>query len=53
MVAGIEAKIPMKRLGTVAEVAELTLFLSQATYVTGETVYIDGGNRLWGDIWEI
>ena len=53
MVAGIEAKIPMKRLGTVAEVAELTLFLSQAAYVTGETVYIDGGNRLWGDIWEI
>lgn len=53
MVAGIEAKIPMKRLGTVGEVAELTLFLAQAAYITGETVYIDGGNRLWGDMWEI
>ncbi len=53
MVAGIEAKIPMKRLGTVQEVAELTLFLTNATYITGETVYIDGGNRLWGDMWGI
>ncbi|MBL7815317.1 MAG: SDR family oxidoreductase [Saprospiraceae bacterium] len=53
MVAGIEAKIPMKRLGTVAEVAELTLFLAHAAYITGETVYIDGGNRFWGDMWEI
>ena len=53
MVAGIEAKIPMKRLGTVQEVAELTLFLTNAAYITGETVYIDGGNRLWGDMWEI
>ncbi len=53
MVAGIEAKIPMKRLGTVQEVAELTLFLTHADYITGETVYIDGGNRLWGDMWEI
>ena len=50
---GISAKIPMKRLGTCAEVAELTLFLAASTYITGETVYIDGGNRLWGDMWEI
>ena len=53
MVAGIEAKIPMKRLGTVQEVAELMLFLTTAAYITGETVYIDGGNRLWGDMWDI
>ena len=53
MVAGIEAKIPMKRLGTVQEVAELTLFLAHSAYITGETVYIDGGKRLWGDMWEI
>jgi citronellol/citronellal dehydrogenase len=53
LVAGIAHKIPMKRLGTVAEVAELTLFLAHAAYITGETVYIDGGNRLWGDMWEL
>ena len=53
MVKGLSDKIPMKRLGTCAEVAELTLFLAASHYITGETVYIDGGNRLWGDMWEL
>jgi citronellol/citronellal dehydrogenase len=53
LLAGVSAKIPMKRLGTCAEVAELTLFLAASKYITGETVYVDGGNRLWGDIWQI
>ena len=46
-------QIPMKRMGTVEEVAELALFLAHSKYITGETVYIDGGNRLWGDKWQI
>jgi citronellol/citronellal dehydrogenase len=50
---GIAEKIPMKRLGTCEEVAELTLFLAASQYITGETVYIDGGSRLWGDMWEL
>lgn len=53
LVEGITKKIPMKRFGTCEEVAELTLFLAASKYITGETVYIDGGNRLWGDMWEI
>ena len=53
LLAGVSSKIPMKRLGTCAEVAELTLFLAASKYITGETVYVDGGNRLWGDIWQI
>ncbi len=55
LTAGVAAKIPMRRLGTVDEVAALTLFLCSplAAYITGETVYIDGGARLWGDIWEV
>ncbi len=55
LVAGVEKNIPMKRLGTVQEVANLTLFLASdfASYITGETMYIDGGSRLWGDIWQI
>lgn len=54
LLAGISATIPAKRLGTVAEVAALTLFLSSpmAAYITGDTIYIDGGARLWGDIWK-
>jgi citronellol/citronellal dehydrogenase len=51
LVEQMSAKIPMQRLGTCAEVAELTLFLAASKYITGETVYIDGGNRLWGDMW--
>lgn len=51
MVEGIAEKIPAKRLGTTEEVANLSLFLTApgAAYITGETVYIDGGGRLWGD----
>jgi citronellol/citronellal dehydrogenase len=55
MVAGVAKNIPMKRLGTVEEVAHMTLYLASdfASYVTGETMYIDGGAKLWGDIWPI
>ncbi len=55
MIEGIEATIPMKRLGTVDEVAWLTLFLASpmAAYITGETVYVDGGQKLWGNIFQL
>lgn len=51
----IENVIPAKRLGTIDEVAYLTLFLCSpmAKFITGETVYIDGGQRLWGDLWKM
>jgi citronellol/citronellal dehydrogenase len=52
---GIEESIPAKRLGTIEEVAYLTLFLCSpmANYITGETVYVDGGQRLWGDLFKM
>ncbi len=55
LVAQVSKNIPMKRLGTTEEVANLVLYLSSpmASYITGETIYMDGGSRLWGDIWEI
>ncbi len=55
LVEGIARTIPMKRLGTCEEVAWLTNFLASpmANYITGETVYIDGGQRLWGSIFEL
>ena len=53
LVESVSAKIPMRRFGTCGEVAELTLFLAASKYITGETIYIDGGNRLWGDMWDI
>lgn len=55
LLQGIADTIPMKRLGTCDEVAWLTLFLAgpMARYITGETVYIDGGQRLWGSVFNL
>jgi citronellol/citronellal dehydrogenase len=55
LLKGISAKIPLKRTGSMDEVAWPTLFLASdmASYVTGETLYVDGGNRLWGSMWEM
>lgn len=52
---GITDGIPNRRMGTMEEVAWPVLFLSSpmASYITGETLYVDGGNRLWGDQWKM
>lgn len=54
LVQGIEKHIPMKRLGTSEEVAYATLFLASpmASFTTGETIYVDGGRRLRGDVFD-
>lgn len=46
---------PLKRMGTVEDVAyAVTYLLSPAgDWITGETICVDGGARLWGDIWPI
>jgi citronellol/citronellal dehydrogenase len=48
-------RLPLRRLGTAEEVAEMVAYLltKAADYVTGQTFYIDGGQSLWGDIWEL
>ncbi len=52
---GMAETIPMKRLGTTEEVAWLSIFLCSpmAEYITGETIYIDGGQRLWGSLFQL
>ena len=42
---GLLSQIPMKRLGTSADVAAAVLFLlgEQASYVTGTTLHVNGG----------
>ncbi len=55
LLQGIADTIPMKRLGSTQEVAYLCMFLASpmANYITGETIYIDGGQRLWGQIFQL
>ncbi|RMF04378.1 MAG: SDR family oxidoreductase [Bacteroidetes bacterium] len=52
--AGLSAKIPMQRFGTVEEVAYAAFFLlsPMAAYTTGDTLYVDGGRRLKGDLFD-
>jgi citronellol/citronellal dehydrogenase len=54
LIDGIQQNIPMKRLGTVEEVAYATLFLASplASFTTGETIYVDGGRRLSGELFQ-
>jgi citronellol/citronellal dehydrogenase len=44
---------PMMRAGSPWDVAEATVFLAgpSATFITGETLTVDGGGQLWGETW--
>lgn len=42
----IVAGTPLKRLGSPADVAEAVLYLVSADYVTGTTLFVDGGRHL-------
>ena len=48
VVNGIAAAIPMKRLGTIEELGELTAFLAsnESSYITAQGIVIDGGSTL-------
>ena len=41
----ILSRTPLKRVGSAREIAEVVAFLasSKASYITGETIYVDGG----------
>ncbi len=48
VINSIAQNIPMKRMGTVEELGELTAFLAsdEASYITSETIVFDGGSTL-------
>lgn len=48
VISQIAQAIPMKRLGTIEELGELTAFLasSESSYITGQGIVIDGGSTL-------
>jgi citronellol/citronellal dehydrogenase len=55
LVARSTARTPIKRAGTVDEVAASIVFLASpaAQFITGTTLRIDGGQALFGDTWEL
>lgn len=52
--AVVESHIPMKRAGTSEEMAATVAFLAsdEAAYITGQTLFIDGGLTLYADFRE-
>lgn len=44
---------PMRRPGTAMEMAEACIYLSapSGSFVTGEVLTVDGGGKLWGELW--
>jgi len=50
----VTAHIPMRRAGTADEMAGVTCFLASddAAYITGQTLFVDGGLTLYADFRE-
>jgi glucose 1-dehydrogenase len=50
----VESHIPLRRAGTADEMAGVTCFLASddAAYITGQTVFVDGGLTLFADFRE-
>ena len=42
---------PLRRTGSPEEVAEATLFLIRSGFITGQTIYVDGGRNLRGSVY--
>ena len=49
-IARMTSSIPLRRMGTTEEIADMALFLSsaRAQYVTGAVIPVDGGSALSG-----
>ncbi len=51
--AALAQQNPLRRLGDVQDVAEAVAYLCAPSgrFVTGETLVVDGGHQLWGELW--
>jgi citronellol/citronellal dehydrogenase len=48
-------RVPLRRIGHAHEVSHLIVYLAsrQADFITGQTMFIDGGQSLYGDTWVV
>ena len=46
MVQAHLAKLPVKHMGMPDEIAEAYLFAMKCSYLTGQTIFVDGGSTL-------
>ena len=55
MMREVQDEIPLRRLGTCVEVAELVALLAGpgGAYITGQVLTVDGGRSLWGSTWPL
>lgn len=55
MLSQIQKDVPMKRLGTESEISAAVTFLLSpaASYISGETMRVDGASSLWIKTWEV
>jgi NAD(P)-dependent dehydrogenase (short-subunit alcohol dehydrogenase family) len=44
--AGLQARNPARRIGTTADIAAAVMFALTSTFLTGQTLHIDGGEPL-------
>ena len=51
----VHRTLPTKRLGTVEEISAVVCFLLSpaAAFISGDTVYVDGGGRLYQTMWQV
>lgn len=51
--AAFPASNPMQRFGSPWEIAQAVVYLlsDAAEFITGDTMTVDGGGRLWGELW--
>ena len=45
---GVEARIPVGRMGEAEDVAQATVMVIGNSFITGQTLYVDGG--LWTQV---
>lgn len=51
----VKSRVPMKRLGPVEEISAAVCFMLSpaASFITGETLYVDGGGKLYQMMWQV